>query len=260
MHRLVSTVATAMQQHRIGFAVQQINDVEDPSSVLYSECFGRLIEANGSIRTAGEFMSVIEAAGIAPRFDRHMTELAFEWLACHPFDILGCNISAQNLSDPDSWKCLYNLLAKHHHLAGRLVLELTESMPITTLAMAAEHTQILRGLGYSIAMDDFGTGFSTAEALLSIPVDIVKIDAFFVRDNRRFGDSNRLLTHMVGMASCVAPTVVVQGVETYSQFEAAKTAGATHVQGYLFSEPSLAPKYRRSFRRQTRIRAPAPLM
>ncbi len=74
-------------------------------------------------------------------------------------------------------------------------------------------------------------------------VDIIKIDAFFVQLNRRLA-ADRVLHHMVGLASCAAPTIVVEGVETYEQLTLAKAAGATHVQGYLLSEPTLCPVFR----------------
>jgi EAL domain-containing protein (putative c-di-GMP-specific phosphodiesterase class I) len=236
----VGMVEQAMQNGRIGFALQQVNAVDDSRTVLYSECLGRLIEPDGTIRTAPEFTPVLHAARRSAGFDRHMLSLAFEWLSCNPSTMLGCNISAENIS-PQNWTAFYELLFQHRLLASRLVLEITESMPITPLFAAAELLQIIRGLGYKIAVDDFGTGYSTTELLFSIPVDIVKIDAFFVRHRR--DDSERFLRHMVGLASCAASTVIVEGIETYAQFEAAKTAGATHVQGFLLSEPTLAPVY-----------------
>jgi len=240
-NNVTGAVEQAMQNGRIGFALQQVNAVDDSRIVLYSECLGRLIEPDGTIRTAGEFLEFLDAARSSPTFERHILSLAFDWLSCHPSDVLGCNISAENISDPQNWAALYELLFQHRLLASRLVLEITESLPITELFVAAELLQTIRVLGYKIAVDDFGTGYSTAESLLSIPVDIVKIDAFFVRHRR--DDSERFLRHMVGLASCAASTVVVEGIETYAQLEAAKTAGATHVQGFLLSEPTLLPVY-----------------
>ncbi|MCA1444480.1 EAL domain-containing protein [Ensifer sp. IC4062] len=236
---VVRRVTQAMQHGRIGFALQQINAVDDPSEVLYSECLGRLVEPDGTIRTSGEFIAFLEASGRAPAFDRHVLDLAFDRLARHPSDALGCNISAENIADKRSWAVLYDLLYRHRAIAPRLVLEVTESMPIATLSAAGDLLQSARELGYKVAIDDFGTGYSTPETLLALPVDIVKIDAFFVQ---HLGDkTERFLQHMVGLASCAASTVIVEGIETYAQLEAAKTAGATHVQGFLLSEPTLPP-------------------
>ncbi|MQW88886.1 EAL domain-containing protein [Sinorhizobium saheli] len=235
----VAVVTAAMQEARVGFSLQEVHAADEPGDVLYSECLARLVERNGTVRTGGEFIGPLETVGCAPLFDRHLLGIACDWLVSHPAQALGCNLSADNLSDDCSRTALYDLLSSHRAIASRLVLEITESLPITALSAATELLQALRALGYRIAADDFGTGYSTPESLLSIPVDIVKIDAFFVQ--HRSDSAERVLRHMVGLASCAAPTVIVEGIETYAQLDAARVAGATHVQGYLLSEPTLPP-------------------
>jgi EAL domain-containing protein (putative c-di-GMP-specific phosphodiesterase class I) len=232
-------VTEAMQEGRIGFSLQHVNSLEDAGDVLYSECLGRLVEPDGTVRTIGEFIAFLEATGRVAAFDRHMIGLAFEWLDGHPTRVLGCNVSAANIADERHWADLHDLLFRNRKMASRLVLEITESLPIATLPSAAEFLRSARALGYKIALDDFGTGYATPEALLSIPVDMVKVDAFFIQQGR--GQARRFLHHIVGLASCVAPIVIVEGIETYAQLEAARAAGATHVQGFLLSEPTLVP-------------------
>ncbi|HXV30282.1 MAG TPA: EAL domain-containing protein [Sinorhizobium sp.] len=237
---VIAVVAEAMRQGRIGFALQQVNSVVDLSDVLYSECLGRLVESDGAVRTSGEFIAGLQAARCAPVFDRHLIGLAFDWLADHPARVLGCNISTENIADEENRTVLYDLLSGHSAIASRFVLEFTESSPILTSSVAAELFQSIRALGYRIAVG-FGTGHLSPEALLSIPIDIIKIDALSVQQSCDEGE--RFLRHLVGLASCAAPTVVVEGIETYAQFEAARAAGATHVQGVLLSEPTLPPVY-----------------
>ncbi|WP_181149590.1 EAL domain-containing protein [Ensifer aridi] len=145
-----------------------------------------------------------------------------------------------NFSNTENRAMLYDHLHRNRSFAPRLVLEITESAPSFG---AAEFIRDIRKLGYRVAIDDFGTGFSTPEGIFSMAVDIIKIDAFFVQLNRRLA-ADRVLHHMVGLASCAAPTIVVEGVETYEQLTLAKAAGATHVQGYLLSEPTLCPVFR----------------
>ncbi|WDZ80801.1 EAL domain-containing protein (plasmid) [Ensifer adhaerens] len=239
--RVAEVFDDAVEQGRVGFSLQHINAVADVGSVLYSECLGRLVRPDGEIATASEFIGYLEAAGRIAALDRHMLTLAFDWLACHPSGDLGCNVSVQSISDERNRDILFDLLFVNARFASRLVLELTESVPISALPTVGRFLQSVQALGYRIAVDDFGTGFSTPEALLSLPVDIVKIDGFFLR--RGPGAAERFLSHMVGLASCVARTVVIEGVETYAQFEAAQAAGATHVQGFLLSEPTLTPLF-----------------
>ncbi|OCP00501.1 MULTISPECIES: EAL domain-containing protein [unclassified Ensifer] len=239
--RVLDVFDHAAKHGRVGFSLQHVNCVTDVGQVLYSECLGRLVKPDGEIMTASEFIGYLEATGRVAALDRHMLALAFDWLACHPSGDLGCNISAANISDERNRALLFDLLFANAWLAPRLVLELTESLPISAHPAAGKFLQALRDLGYRVAVDDFGTGFSTPEALLSLPVDIVKIDGFFLRLGR--SEAKRFLLHMVGLATCVAPVVVVEGVETYEQFETARAAGASHVQGFLLSEPTLTPLF-----------------
>ncbi|MEI2297060.1 EAL domain-containing protein [Ensifer sp. MJa1] len=239
--RVVNVFDHAAMQGRVGFSLQHVNCIADVGRVLYSECLSRIVKTDGEIMVASEFISYLEATGRAAALDRHMLSLAFDWLAGHPSGDLGCNLSVESIADERNRALLFDMLCANQWLAPRLVLELTESLPISALPVASRFLQAVRDLGYRIAVDDFGTGFSTPEALLSLPVDIVKIDGLFLRLG--CGEAERFLLHMVGLASCVAPVVVIEGVETYAQFEAAETAGATHVQGFLLSEPTLNPLF-----------------
>ncbi|APG86966.1 histidine kinase (plasmid) [Sinorhizobium americanum CCGM7] len=243
---IARAVLEAIHQRRIGFSVQQVISV-NAHEVLYSECLARLVEVDGSVITAGEFMPALEASGCAPKLDQHILKLAFDWLCNTASGALGCNISTLSFSDSETHSMIYDQLYRHRSLAPRLVLELTERSPIAQLSHAADFIQDIRRLGYRVAVDDFGAGFSTPEAIFSIAVDIVKVDSFFVQLSSR-RDADRLLQHMVGVASCAAPTIVIEGVETYNQLTLAGAAGATHVQGYLFSEPTLFPIYPESGR------------
>lgn len=237
---IVSTVLEAIQQGRIGFSTQHVNAVGEGNDVLYTECLGRLIGLDGSVISAGEFIAPLEAFGYAPYFDRHMLSLVFDWLSNNAFASLGCNISADNFSNEANWALLYAQLCQYQAVASRLILEITESFPIQPRSGVTELIQCIRKLGYRVAIDDFGTGFSTPEVLLSMSVDIVKIDALFLGLHRQRKTSH-LLRHMVGLASCVAPTIVVEGVETRNQLGLARAVGATHVQGYLLSDPAHSP-------------------
>ncbi|MEY9199811.1 EAL domain-containing protein (putative c-di-GMP-specific phosphodiesterase class I) [Sinorhizobium fredii] len=240
----------AMQHGRIGFSLQQINAVADPGEVLYSKCLARFVEPDGTVRTRGEFSAFPGASQIALAFGLDLLDLAFEWLACHPSDVLGCDLSAEIIADERSCMVLHDLLSRHSALATRMVLEVTQ--PLKT-PFAANLLGSARAMDYRIAIDRFGTG----NALSTIPVDLVKIDACFAQ--HRLGDAAPILRDLIALASFAASIVVVEGIETYDQLEAARCAGATHVQGFLLSEPTLPPVYSRSARAFKRRFRPASL-
>lgn len=218
---------------RLGFSLQQVNAVDDHAEVLYSECQGRLIEPDGTIRTSEELLAIPGNSGVAPAFDRHLLHLALDWLACHPSHALGCKISAATLAGKRTSVALHELLLKHSAVARRMILEVPLSEGLKTHSAAL--LEGARALGYRIAIEEFGTDHATARSLLSIAVDIVKIDASLALH------SAPKFRPIVALASRAAPVVVIEGIETYAQLDAAKIAGATHVQGVLLSEPTLLP-------------------
>ncbi|NTH14233.1 EAL domain-containing protein [Agrobacterium rhizogenes] len=232
-------LAGSQKPWHAGFSLQQINAIENPAEVLCHECLGRLTDVNGTTRTYGEVATLLQMNGALAAFDRLVIDLAAEWLANHPADVLACNISVDAVAEPESLDRLLDLLDRHRSVASRLILEITETIPLTVLTSGSDVIQAARVLGYRVAIDDFGTGYANVDCLLATPVDIVKIDRCFVQQIGRREEALRFLAHLVGLAASVAPKVVVEGVETYSQFEAARSAGATHVQGFLFSEPRL---------------------
>ena len=98
---------------------------------------------------------------------------------------------------------------------------------------AAEVTE----LGITLAVDDFGTGYSTFEYLLSLPISAVKIDPTFTH---RLGEP-RAAALLRGLSSAcreLGMSVVVEGVESEEQFEAARRTGATHAQGFHLAVPA----------------------
>lgn len=223
----------------LSFAIQQIHKIENISNILYAESLARVTDTEGVVHTASSFVPQLHDGF---NLDLRILDMVLSALAADTTLILGCNLTAANLSASDRFADIFGRITRHPELSSRLVVEITETHPL--VGAAIERLKMIRALGCRIAIDDFGVGFATPANLLQVSADIVKIDASFVRDNRSGRDGRDSLYHMVGFASCIAPVVVVEGIETQAQFEAARTAGATHVQGFLLSRPAWLPRPR----------------
>jgi diguanylate cyclase (GGDEF)-like protein len=117
-----------------------------------------------------------------------------------------------------------------------LILEITETVVISDLALASTYLERIRQTGVRVAIDDFGTGYTSLAALRSLPVDIVKIDRSFVaqmdqQSNRSLVGLVTQLTHEMGA------TVVAEGVETADQLATVRDLGGDQVQGFLVGRP-----------------------
>ena len=236
-------ILKAIAEGGLGFAVQWIHDVKNVREVAYAESLARVTDSDGIVHTAGTFVSLLEQQDRWFDLDLRMLDMVLSALAADATLVLGSNLSVASLSHPECFTGIVGRITRQPELASRLVVEITETYPLADASI--ECVKMIRALGCRIAIDDFGTGFATPESLLQVAADIVKIDAAFIRDNRPGRDGRNSLSHLVGFAACFAPSVVVEGIETESQLEAARLAGATHAQGFLLSRPVSLARLRR---------------
>lgn len=230
-------VTDAIGEGRIQMAVQGIHSAKNVDHLLYGECLARLVGRDRSVRSAGEFVPVLDAWGKTPLLDQHMIKLVLDELEADPRATLGCNVSTDSVTDA-GWSRIYDQLAARAHLANRLILEVTETRPLGDIVTTNRCLAAARKLGCLIAVDDFGSGQLTPWQLLRLEVDIVKIDASFVRDIKEARPCGNSLQFMIGLAKCAAPIVIVEGVETNAHLIDAILAGATHAQGFHLSRPA----------------------
>ncbi|MDL2406772.1 EAL domain-containing protein [Rhizobium calliandrae] len=233
-------MSKAIAKGGLSFVAQGIHNVENTEEVLYAEGLARLTDAEGVVHAAGSFVPRLGRLNGRFDLDYRILDMVLSALAADATLILGCNLSVANLSASGRFTNIFGRLTRQPALASRLIVEVTESYPL--IGSAVDRLKMIRGLGCRVAIDDFGTDFATPAQLLQVSADIVKIDASFVRDIRPGRDGRDSLFHMVGFASCIAPLVVVEGIETETQLEAARSSGATHGQGFLLSKPMVLQK------------------
>jgi diguanylate cyclase (GGDEF)-like protein len=121
--------------------------------------------------------------------------------------------------------------------AGRLELEITESVMLQDTDAVLMTLHQIQALGVRISMDDFGTGYSSLSYLRKFPFDKIKIDQSFVRDLAESADSSAIVKAVATMSTSLGMDTTAEGVETLEQLERVRLEGCTEVQGYLYSKP-----------------------
>lgn len=233
----VANVPKAIEEDRIKLAIQGIHSVQNHDQIMYGESLARLIDSFGTMHLAGEFVPALDASGKCSILDHHVIEMVLDELDDDPLAVLACNISSETLSNADQWQIVIDSIVSRRHLASRLILEITETRPLDCVVAANKSIQDVRNLGCRVAMNGFGGRHLSPIQLLDVNVDILKIDGSFAQRLRTPDRGGNSLEHIVGFAASIAPTVVVEGIETAEQLAAVKSAGASHIQGYFLSRP-----------------------
>ncbi|WP_341721139.1 bifunctional diguanylate cyclase/phosphodiesterase [Micromonospora sp. FIMYZ51] len=155
---------------------------------------------------------------------------------------ISVNLSARSLLDHRLPGEIADALRRHQVPADRLVLEITETVVMSELEVIDQVLGALRSMGVQLAVDDFGTGFSSLAFLTRITVDELKVDRSFVLQMADSPEAAAIVRHTVGMAHELGLRVVAEGVETAAQRSALVELGCTAAQGYHFFKPMPADK------------------
>jgi diguanylate cyclase (GGDEF)-like protein/PAS domain S-box-containing protein len=147
------------------------------------------------------------------------------------------NLSAHELQQDDLVVHVEKALAASGLAPDTLHLEIPEGYAMQDLARTIETLRELRSLGVHLAIDGFGTGFSSLAHLRQLPVDTLKIDLSFVRGATTDADDASVVTAVIAVAHSLGLRVVAQGVETEAQVALLRSLGCDEVQGYLWSPP-----------------------
>ena len=147
------------------------------------------------------------------------------------------NVSAKQLADPGFPDQVKQVLEDTGLAPSRLELEVTETGIISVASLALNVIRKLKELGVKIAMDDYGTGYSTLATLHNFPFDKIKIDREFIKDIDTNAHSSAILKSTMILGNSLKIPVLAEGVETEEHLDALNKEGCQLVQGFLFGKP-----------------------
>lgn len=209
--------------------------------IVGAETLCRWVKKDGSIISPGLFIPIFEKNGFIKALDRYMWEEAFkavlEWSAkgAKPIPI-SVNISRVSLEEPGFVESIKTLYEKYPIDPSLLHFEITESAYSARQDTIAFKINSLRDAGFMVAMDDFGSGYSSLNVLKDMPLDILKLDMGFLRGrNQDRGES--IIRNVVAMIKELDLDIVSEGVETVEQAEFLRHVGCDVIQGFLYSRP-----------------------
>ncbi len=151
---------------------------------------------------------------------------------------IAVNLSPIQLHNPALPSLVHEVLISTGLSPSRLELEITESALFKDYQRALDNLRRLKALGVRIAMDDFGTGFSSLSTLQSFPFDKIKIDKSFVENIHRHDRATVIVRAVLGLGRSLEIPVVAEGVETEEQILFLRGENCTELQGYAIGRPA----------------------
>jgi len=201
------------------------------------EALSRWTAPNGTQIGPETFVGAAEAAGLGATLDALVLDLACREITESGLKVdLHVNIGATRLGNPAFEDLVRRSLERYDLDPGRLVLEITETVPIVDLGDAGAQIGRLRALGVKVALDDFGAGYSSLIYLHTLPVQIVKLDRSLAVGVNAGSDAT-LYRSVIGLCDALQFDVIAEGIESDAQAEMVYRAGCSLVQGHLFGRP-----------------------
>ena len=242
---VIQDVDCALQEGRIEAYYQPVIRL-DTREIAGMEALCRLRTPEGNIVSAGAFHQATTDVDVAAKLTQGMLALVAadlrSWLDRGiPFQHVGINISSADFHSGTLYDRIEAAFGRENVPLKHVVLEVTESVYLgQNDPVVAQEIKSLRAHGLRIALDDFGTGFASLTHLLTVPVDIIKIDKSFVSQLRLDNRSIAIIEGLLDIARKLDIRVVAEGIETEDQAYLLGQIGCKLGQGYLYS-PAVAP-------------------
>ncbi len=205
------------------------------------------------------FIPAAERAGLIRPLTQVLLSKALAEMARWPDDLmLSFNLSAHDLMSPQAMDSVLDTVTASGMTASRIEFEITETAMMSDFNQARHAINRISQAGHSVALDDFGVGYSSLQYLQQLPVSKLKIDRSFVSAMLTDSSSFKIVRTMLSLSQTLDLGCVIEGVETEAQMHILRTLGARHVQGYLIGAPMAAADVLPRLSEPTELRPSAP--
>ncbi len=236
-------VMKALEDGRIVLAYQPVVCAKT-FQTKYCETLLRMLGEDGGIVAAGVFVPIAEKLGLVRLLDLRALELAITELIAYPEVSVAVNVSSLTVTDPAWMRKLKGLIRGRPTIASRLMVEITETAALEDSEVTSRFVAEVRGLGSKVALDDFGSGYTSFRHMKSLTVDVVKIDGAFVTDIEKNAENQVFIKTLMSLADGFGLQTVAECIETESEAKILSGEGADYLQGWYFGKPVIDPPWR----------------
>lgn len=244
MRQLEDSIPDAIENREfVVFYQPKVRLLENNDYVLYGgEALVRW-NKDGHMISPGDFVPILERNGLITEIDYYVFETVCQHIKKWELDALtpvciSTNFSRRHLRDPRFADKIEEIVHVYHVNPSYLEIEITESYDEEDLEALTKFEQRMHALGIRLAMDDFGSGFSSLKMLKDMAADTVKLDKSIIDG---VGGQNKedgiIVSHMIRMIHSLGKDLIAEGVERQEQSDFLKENGCVHIQGFLYGRP-----------------------
>lgn len=212
------------------------------NQMVGTEALIRWRDGNGNLIPPSVFIPIAEEQGLIQMIGKWVYEEAAKhantWFEKTGNRLnISLNVSALELSDEHFADSFIEIINRYGLDPTQVAVEVTESLLIVAKDKAISHLLRLKEMGIKVHLDDFGAGYSSLNYMITLPLDVVKIDRQFIIDmiiDKRYED---MVKFIIDISHCYGLQVIAEGVETEAQLEKLKMMNCDIIQGYHYAQP-----------------------
>ncbi len=224
------------------FVVYQPKIKLDTDKIMGAEALVRWQNPELGFLTPDVFIPVFENNGFIKRLDFEVYEMVFQFIRRQldrgePIVPISLNMSRVHINAGEFIENFMRRFEKYKIPTEYIEIEILERSVSTENPILLEITDELHKRGFTVAMDDFGSGESSLNMLNQVPIDVLKFDQSFLRNNKDDEKNEIFITSLVNMAKQLQKQTVFEGVETQKQRDFLREIHCDSVQGFFYSKP-----------------------
>lgn len=238
---ITTDLAEALKNNQIVPFLQPI--VNSQQKVVGAEALVRWLHPEDGFLAPYRFIPTFEKNGMIAEVDKHMWEAACQllskWKKSGKEFFISINISPKDFYFMNVYEVIKEITTRYDIDPKMLRIEITETMMMNDAEKRFDIIRHFREGGFTVEMDDFGSGYSSLNMLKDMPVDLIKIDMAFLRktNDSKMEKAMVIVHHVIRMLNELGLVSLTEGVEEEKQFSQLSSMGCSLFQGYYFSKP-----------------------
>lgn len=251
--KITDVMATALEEGQFIVYLQPKYSLND-NRIIGAEALVRWIHPEWGFMSPGEFIPLFEKNDFISYLDKFVWETVCARLQNwkekgHHVLPVSVNVSRADIFKLDLVDVFNGLIRKYDIDPDYLHLEITESAYTDHSEQIIGTVEKLRKLGFTIEMDDFGSGYSSLNMLSQMSLDVLKLDMKFIQNEMMKPVEQSILNDIISMAHRLNLKVVAEGIETEEQAERLRTLDCDYAQGYYFAKPMPVEEFENTYQK-----------